>query len=51
MEKTLFKKRIPDIVYTPIFNGINILDPPDNIYQVKSVTRKCRDKLNTNSNF
>ena len=45
IEKTNFKERIPDIIYTPILSGLYIMDPYDGIEEVKEDIRKCFEKI------
>ena len=40
-----FKKRIHDIVYTPILFGLGMMYTDANIYQVNSETIRCDEKL------
>ena len=41
MGNTIFKEWIYEIDYTTILAGIIMMDPPDNIEQVKEEIRKC----------
>ena len=45
MEKELFKENIQDVDYTPILNGIDMMDPPYSIGQLKAEVSKYGENL------
>ena len=51
MDKKLFKDSIQDAEYTPFLDGIDIMDPPAIIKQVKMEARKFGDNMKHKHRF
>ena len=45
MENSFFRKRIYDVYYTSILDGLNTMEPPDSIEQVNTEIIKYGEKL------